>query len=190
MNGTIQKMTVYAANCRGNVQNSSYPNRIEINCAADLQRAAQYDHVCAEYRDEAVKRTRPDGTQYAVNVKAHRSMTAFVKADCLPVDLDNDHSDNPADWKTLEDIQTAFPGVDFYAIPSRNHNKPKNGKSARPRYHIYFPIDVVTDAAAYRRIKETVLAIFPYFDHNAKDAARFLFGVDEPEVITINGGNE
>ena len=172
-------MTVYAATCRGDVANTSYPKKFEITCEADLQRAAAFDHVCAAYADGTDKHGHP--------VKAHRSVATFIQADCLPVDLDNDHSDNPADWKTLDHIKTAFPGVAFYAVPSRNHMKEKNGRAARPKYHVYFPIDTVTDAAVYRRMKEQMLAIFPYFDDNAKDAARFLFGVDGAQVEFVSG---
>ena len=88
--------------------------------------------------------------------------------------------------------RAAFPGVAFYAVPSRNHMKPKKDskgviRAARPKYHIYFPIDTVTDAAEYRQMKERLLAIFPYFDDGAKDAARFLFGVDGAQVTFVGG---
>jgi len=177
-------MTIYTANCRENVMNTSYPNKVEITCEADLQRAAAFDHVCAAYADGADKHGYP--------IKAHRSVSTFLQADCLPVDLDNDHSEAPADWKTLDDVRAAFPGVAFYAVPSRNHMKPKKDskgviRAARPKYHIYFPIDTVTDAAEYRQMKERLLAIFPYFDDGAKDAARFLFGVDGAQAAFVDG---
>lgn len=167
MSEAIQTMTVYTARCRGNAENTYYPDRRVITCADDLKQAAAYDHVCAEYTG------------------GRRSRETFVKADCLPFDLDNDHSDNPDEWKTLEDIQATFPGVPFYAIPSRHHMKPKDGKTARPKWHVYFPIDTVTDATAYRAMKERVLELFPWFDPKAKDAARFLFGVAGAQVVTM-----
>lgn len=166
----MKPMTVYRANCFGKDTNTSYPVRCEITRAEDLRVAAVFDHVCAEYR------------------RNHRSNRDFVRADCLPLDLDNSHSDTPEDWKALEDIQTAFPDVPFYAVPSRNHMKPKEGKLPRPRYHVYFPIDPVTSYPAYRKLKERAIERFPWFDVGAKDAARFLYGVDKPEVITIDGG--
>jgi len=172
-------MTVYTADCRGSVANTSYKKKVEITCAADLQRAAAFDHVCAAYAD---------GTDKQGNlIKARRSVSTFIHADCLPADMDNGHSDDPADWKTLDHIKAAFPSVEFYAVPSRNHFKEKNGKAARPKYHIYFPIDLVTDAGAYRQMKEHLLSIFPYFDENAKDAARFFFGVDGAQVEFMGG---
>ena len=68
--------------------------------------------------------------------------------------------------------------------------KEKDSKAARPRYHLYFPIDPVTDAAEYRRMKEYMLAMFPYFDDNAKDAARFLFGVKGARAEFVGGDAE
>ncbi len=58
----------------------------------------------------------------------------------------------------------------------------------RPRLHVIFPIDPVTDGDDYRALKESVIAFFPYFDTGAKDAARFFFGVKDPEV-ELHGGH-
>ena len=128
-------MTLYAAKCRGNKENTRYPYKVIVTCADDLKKVAAYDHVCAEYIDN------------------QRSKDNFQKADNSPFDVDNDHSDNPADWKTPEDIRAMFPGVPFYAVPSRNHMKVKNGKSARPRFHYYLLTGIITDRAEYERIK-------------------------------------
>ena len=109
------------------------------------------------------------------------------------MDLDNDHSDNPQDWKTPDDVKAAFPGVMFYAVTSRNHMKPKTkgGKvlAPRPKYHLYFPIDEETDFMKYAAIKTEMHRRFPAFDDNALDAGRFLFGADSAEVITVDGDN-
>jgi hypothetical protein len=43
----------------------------------------------------------------------------------------------------------------------------KNGKPARPKFHVLFPIDHVTDATCYSDMKKLVNAIFPYFDTKA-----------------------
>lgn len=65
--------------------------------------------------------------------------------------------------------------------------KPKAGKAPRPKYHIYFPIHSVTDAAAYADLKRRVITVFPWFDKAAADASRFLFGVEDPQVHLIEG---
>jgi hypothetical protein len=63
----------------------------------------------------------------------------------------------------------------------------KNGKPARPKFHILFPITRMTDAAAYSDMKKLVNSIFPYFDNKALDAARFFFGTTNVEVELFPG---
>ncbi|GHV24209.1 hypothetical protein FACS189465_1030 [Clostridia bacterium] len=60
--------------------------------------------------------------------------------------------------------------------------KQKGKYSARPKFHVYFAIDPIVDAAEYTALKDKVCTYFPAFDTNAKDAARFFFGVDNPQV--------
>ena len=103
------------------------------------------------------------------------------------MDCDNDHSENPAEWKTPDDVAAAFPQAAFMIAYSRNHMKEKNGKPARPKFHVYFPINAVTDAKQYVAIKEKLLREFPWFDANAKDAARFFFGTSEPQIELRDG---
>ena len=165
----MKPITLYTANCRGDRFNSHYPNKRVIASAEDLKDAAQYDQVFAEYRDH------------------HRAITDFICSDCLPFDCDNDHSDVETDWKTAADVEAAFPGVPFYLIYSRHHMKWKDKYSPRPRFHIIFPIDPMTDWEAYRQLKESVITLFPYFDTNAKDSARFFFGVKSP-LVELHGG--
>jgi hypothetical protein len=88
----------------------------------------------------------------------------------------------PELWITPQAIKKAFPGVSFYVSYSRNHMKPKGGRTARPKFHVYFSVDPMTDAREYAALKERVQAYFPQFDNNAKDAARFFFGVENPQV--------
>jgi hypothetical protein len=91
------------------------------------------------------------------------------------VDCDNDHSEDPADWVLPTDVAAAFPDVCFAVHYSRYNMREKNGKPARPKFHILFPITRMTDAAAYSDMKKLVNSIFTYFDNKALDAARFFF---------------
>lgn len=76
------------------------------------------------------------------------------------MDCDNDHSDDANDWVTPLEVAMAFPGVEFVVVYSRSNMKPKNGKSLRPRFHVYFPIPLITDAAAYTAIKSALRLSF------------------------------
>lgn len=158
-------ITVYAANCRGNAANCLYPNRIEITDEASAVAAFSQDIVCAEYRNN------------------YRSIGNFLRANALPMDCDNDHSDDSALWITEEDIARFFPDVTYIIHYSRHHMKPKGNKSVRPRFHVIFLIAPVTDPDAYVKLKQHLVAAFPFFDTNAVDAARFLFGTEDPQVL-------
>lgn len=158
-------ITVYAANCRGNPTNCLYPHRIEITDVATAVEAFSRDIVCAEYRNN------------------YRSVENFLIANALPMDCDNDHSNDPALWITAEDIENFFPDVAYLIHYSRHHMKPKGDLSSRPRFHVVFLIDPMSDPDAYVRLKQRVAEIFPFFDPGAMDAARFLIGTENPEVV-------
>lgn len=161
--------TIYSANYTGNPSNCLYPKRIEVVDEDTLKEAVMHDYVCAEYKEN------------------YRNNSNFLGANCLPVDVDNDHSDDPRDWVRVDDVKDAFPNVTFAVHYSRNHLKEKNGKAARPKFHILFPIDSVINSNIYSGLKKRLNTIFPYFDKQALDAARFFFGTSSPKVMIIHG---
>ena len=161
--------TIYHADCIGIAGNCSYPHEVTVTDKDSLLKAVEHDYVCAEYKG------------------SYRSNDNFIGSNCLPVDCDNDHSEDPDDWIYPSDVAAAFPGVAFAVHFSRNHMKKKNGKAARPKFHVFFAIDPLTDAAQYSDMKKQVNAAFPYFDTKALDAARFFFGTDKPEVEIFDG---
>ena len=75
----------------------------------------------------------------------------------------------------------------FAVSYSRHHNLPKGDKSARPRFHIFFPIEIVSDEQEYADMKRKIADAFPYYDTNALDSARFLYGNDSDEVEFYEG---
>ena len=161
--------TLYSANCLGQPDNCLYPNKVDVTDTDSLIAAVSRDYVCAEYQGN------------------YRSNDNYIGSNCLSVECDNDHSENPTDWKTPADIAEVFPGVMFAVHYSRNHMKVKNGKAARPKFHAFFAIDPVTDAEEYSNLKKLLNAIFPYFDTKALDAARFYFGTANPKVDIFDG---
>ena len=162
-------ITLYSADKTGVAENCSYPHKTEVVDADSLKTAVRHDYVCAEYKNN------------------YRSGGNFIGADCLPVDCDNDHTDNDEDWVYPSDVADAFPGVTFAVHYSRNHMKEKRGKAARPKFHVLFTIDRMTDATAYANLKRQVHAMFPYFDEKALDAARFFYGTPNPQVEIFEG---
>lgn len=160
---------LYTANTVGNSKNSVFPTKHMITDKASFQQAVQFDHVTAEYQNN------------------YRKGDNFIQSDVIPLDCDNHHSENPSDWVTSLDVAMQFPDVAFAVSYSRNHNKVKGDKTARPRFHVYFPIETVADKDEYVNLKQQINEAFPYFDDNAMDAARLLFGTSNSEVEIYEG---
>ena len=163
------KLVLCLANSSGDKKNCLYPNRVEASSAEEMVKAVSFDHVCAEYD------------------KNYRSISNFRKSNVVVMDCDNDHSDNPADWITPESLDDLMPDIAYAVAPSRHNMLPKDGKSARPRFHVYFLIEETTDADYYTALKTAIHKAYPFFDGNALDAARFIFGADVDEVIWHDG---
>lgn len=163
------RLTIFSASCVGNVANTIYPNKAVITNKDDMISVIARDHVCAEFK------------------KAHRSIDDFISSDVEVMDCDNDHSDNPKDWITPEKYEELFPDVSYIIVPSRNDGKVKGNKSARPRHHIYFPHELITVADEVAGIKTRLQKIVPFFDDNALDAARFIFGHTPADIVWHEG---
>lgn len=73
----MRTFTLYAADVTGLQTNSCYSNRREITSNTDLAAAAAFDHVAATYKNN------------------HRSNKNFLASDCVVMDIDNDHTENP-----------------------------------------------------------------------------------------------
>ena len=157
-------MFMYHADCIGQEKNCQYRHRVEITDEASLLEVVRHDYVCAEYQD------------------GYRSNSNFIGSDCVAMDFDNDHSENPEDWVRPQQIVDALPGVTIAIHYSRNHMRIKKGKPARPKFHVMIAIDPVTDSKAYAAIKRKLAALLPFVDMNALDSARFFFGTEDPLV--------
>ena len=170
----MAEIRLYYADCAGVPGNCSYPHEAVIEDAASLRRAVSRDYVCVAYKN------------------SYRANANFRTTNCLGMDCDNDHSDNPEDWITPEHMRSAFPDTTFAVHFSRNNMKEKRGKVPRPKFHVLFLIDEITDPDEYSDLKKRVSAVFPYFDTRALDAARFFYGTETPQAefcagsITLN----
>ena len=86
------QMTIYRADCVGNAANCSYANKVEVKCPKDMETAVAMDHVCATYTNN------------------YRNEQNFLESDVIPMDIDNDHSEDPQDWITEEKMMEIFRG--------------------------------------------------------------------------------
>ena len=123
------------ANVTADARNCVYPNRKEITSGDELKEAVRFDHVCGEFK------------------KNYRNINNFLKSNVIVMDCDNDHSEDPEDWITFQKLEELFEEIDYAAAPSRNHMKKKEGKAARPKFHVYFPIEETGDAEYYVAVK-------------------------------------
>ena len=152
------KLTLYRADCSGDAKNCVYPHKAAIRTPKDLAAAAAFDHVFANY------------------LNSYRNIDNFLESDVVPMDCDNDHSEDPKAWYSADALEEIFADVDHIILPSRHNMLPKNGRAARPRHHILFPIAVCRDVAMYTAVKSAIQKKYAFFDDNALDAARFFFG--------------
>ena len=165
------KLTLYTADCTGDAKNCVYPHRADITTKEELVQAVAKDQVFAKYKN------------------SYRNISNFLESDVIPMDCDNDHSEEPNDWYSASALEDIFADVDHIIIPSRHHMLPKNGKAARPRYHILFVISLCKDATMYAAVKTAIQQKYEFFDDNALDAARFFFGADaDVQDITWHEG--
>ena len=165
MNG----FTAYAAQVRGDRHNKLYPLRVTVEDLASFKKLVQADHVLAAFTG------------------AERGNDRFIRSDCVVMDVDNSHSEEPSAWARPETIAEWFPGVSYWTATSRNNMKEKGGSAARPRFHVYFPIASVTSVAAYKDLKLQLASYCPVFDPNAIDAARFIYGTEKSELGFVEG---
>lgn len=174
-------MKLYTAQCAGDAKNPHYPNCVEIKTRGDFVRAVQYDHMAAQMANN------------------YRNTDNFLGCDCVMFDVDNTHSDDPAEWITADDIAETLP-VNYMLVRSRNYMRTKRKvdkrtgavtiSEAREKWHVYAPLrHPITDAGEFARLMKNILCLFPFLDPAAIDAARFFFGVPNPHV-TIETGEQ
>ena len=165
----MREMTIYAGEYTGNLANCIYRTKVTVSDEASMLAAAAKDHVTARYKND------------------YRSNDNFLESDCIALDCDNDHSDDPEEWVTPFDVMLEFPDVAFITVTSRSNEKQKGDRGPRPRFHVYFPVEKIVDAGQYALMKKRIAAAYPYFDNNALDAARFLFGNPDAEIEVYEG---
>ena len=165
-------MRFFKSEVLGVAFNTRYPDERVVTqrtSKEELKEVFNKDYICATYKDN--KRAREN----------------FIVSDCLAFDCDNDHSDDPNTWMTIDNIIKEFAGVFMVFHMSRNNMKEKNGKAARPKFHVFMAMDEIKNEEQYAELKRKVNSMFPYFDKNAEDSARFFYGTESPEVVISPG---
>lgn len=161
----MQAFHLFTADVRGDRRNTVYPHAVEINTLAQLQQAAQYDHVGAAFKDN------------------RRQNEGFLWADCLIADVDNAAGDVVEPAQIADDL----PDVQHYVLYSRHHLLAKGTAPAVPRFHVIFPIERTESREQLKGLKRALCSRFPYYDSACVDGARFFFGVEQPQGEAVHG---
>lgn len=164
-----ESITVYYADVCGNPQNCQYSHKGTATTPEELKRCMAWDHVFIRFNG------------------SYRNSKNFEEAVTAVFDCDNDFTEDAARWISPKDISRLFPGVSCVVSTSRHHMKRKGSKSPRPRFHIIFAIEPITDPAEYTAFMKSVQQMYPFFDDNALDAGRFFFGNPDTEVTFLEG---
>jgi hypothetical protein len=158
------------ATVRQEPKNILYPLSVRASDLESWRSVCSFDYTPAHYKGN----TRSDGN--------------FIGSGYIVLDCDNDHSDNPNEWKTPEDFAALLPAVRVFVHYSRNHMREKDGKAARPRYHLAIMAWWEEDAARRKETSASLCSIFP-FDKHCNPVGLF-FGVENPsvEILSPDGG--
>ena len=162
-------LTVYHSWESGNAKNCRYPNVGAGTTPEELKQLFCYDHTFIRFKNN------------------YRSIDNFEEVAVAVLDNDNDHSDDPSKWISVEDIPRLFPDVPCIVYTSRNHMKQKGNRSPRPRFHVAFPVEPIADPNQFTALMQRIQAAYPFFDDNALDAGRFFFGNPDTEVYIFPG---
>lgn len=100
------QMTLFHADCVGSPANCSYPHKVVVDDAVKMEAVVAHDHVCATYKND------------------YRNVSNFIQSDVIPMDIDNDHTENPAEW--LTEVQGGEGGarLQWIFIPRQERNAP------------------------------------------------------------------
>lgn len=151
-------MHLYYQNGTGNKFNNNYPFEAEVRDKTELATIVTKDHVMCKFRDDK------------------RANENFIETDCLYGDIDNSESDDPKEWMTLAKFQMLFSDFEYYIATSKSHQIVKDGKAARDKFHVYFPIKKITDYETLSLWLKKLCSKYTFFDKQVKDAGRFFFG--------------
>lgn len=171
MSNKTARMTLFHNSSRCNPRDASYPTKRGVTSLEILQEVAKWDHVACCFKSGL--------NSQGVRLRAYRSNETFKSSDVVIMDCDNDSEK----WATPEDVAKAFPNVCFYTVYSKSHMKEKGGKSARPRFHIYFPLSTeYKDRQFLELLKKRIGMVCEFFDSHALALVQCTFAVENPKV--------
>lgn len=111
----------------------------------------------------------------------YRNKANFLEAECIALDVDNE---DPRDNYTIASAKKIFADYKHIIMPSRSHQKEKNGRVADRFRVILFLERPITDAKDFTATWSSLLEYYPAADKACKDASRFYY--PSPEAYSVN----
>lgn len=153
---------------------TSFPIKADIDGKNDLLEVAKYNHTMASFSDSDT-------------YKAHRRKSNWLACDVLYGDIDNTHSEDKNEWMTIGKFKLQFRNYEYYIVTSKSHRKEKDGKPARDKFHVYFPVKPFDSAEQVEVWLKKLTKKYTFFDRQVKDSARF-FSASPNATIFYNKG--
>lgn len=111
----------------------------------------------------------------------YRNKANFVQAECIAIDIDNDDIE---DNYTIEEATKIFADYKHIIMPSKSHQKQKNGRVADRFRVILFLEHPITSAKDFTATWGQLLKFYPAADKACKDASRFYY--PSPKCYSVN----
>jgi putative DNA primase/helicase len=163
-------MKIYTDFVYQNAKHLTFNNIVEVDSVEELEEIAQYDIVFGKL----------NGT---------RNKSNWIESDVLYADIDNENND-PNTWMTIEQFIERYKKYEFYITTSKSHMKIKDGKDARPKFHVYFPIHkTITDKNGYERLLNKLTIFIKEADKSIKNCDRLFYGNKNTETYYNSGEN-
>ena len=106
-----------------------------------------YDQITSLAQFAEVVKYDVAGSEFKNN---YRGKQNFLRSDVLIFDVDNDgldhnYWDNQDHWLTIAKFEQIFADYEWLIATSFSHQKEKNGRSARDRFHVFMPLGCFVD---------------------------------------------
>ena len=111
----------------------------------------------------------------------YRNKANFIEAECIALDVDNE---DPQDNYTIDGAKQLFADYKHIIMPSKSHQKDKNGRVADRFRVILFLERPITDAKDFTATWGQLLKFYPAADKACKDASRFYY--PSPQAYSVN----
>lgn len=111
----------------------------------------------------------------------YRSGTNFISSDFLYGDIDGGMSIE--EFQNHPDFRDCF----YILATSKSHGIPKKDKPACDRFHVFLPVQTITDQEELRSKLVALNKAYPFLDPCAKDCVRLLHAFKGSKVIWHDG---